>query len=240
MTATPDGALDYVNRRGTDYFGVPEASLLGTGWLSLIHPDDRNRTVERWKESLVSGKDYEFLFRLRRGSDQSWRWHLVRAMPFLEENGFVSQWFGTCTDIEDQKAAETELVRANRELEEFAYVASHDLQEPLRMVNIYTQLLIQRFSGDEPEAEKFAGFVKQGVNRMETLIRDLLIFSRTVHKEERTVGAASLSIALADALSVLKDRIERSHTQITCSELPVVRGDIATRARLPECSFKRD
>jgi PAS domain S-box-containing protein len=169
-TAKSDGALDYVNSQGTEYFGLPQEALLGAGWLTCVHPDERQQTMERWKHCLATGEPYQTAFRLRRGSDGSWRWHLVRALALVGE---VVHWFGTCTDIEDQKAIEAELTRTNRELEEFAYVASHDLQEPMRMVNIYSQLLLLRVGqGDATpnEQAEYAGFVRQGVARMEALI----------------------------------------------------------------------
>ncbi len=226
-TATPDGGLDYVSAQVSAYFGMTPGALLGAGWLAGVHPDDHDQVVERWKHSLTTGEPYETEFRLRRGEDGAWRWFLVRALSMPAPNGKVVSWVGTCTDIHDQKQNEAALRRANRELEEFAYVASHDLQEPLRMVNIYTQLILKRLAGEQDAAlTQYAGFVRQGATRMEALLRDLLTFSRTVHKdEELPVGTADLSAALSDALSVLKSRIEESRAIITAQFLPTVHGD---------------
>ena len=224
-TARPDGGLDYVNSQGLSYFGLPEGELTGSGWLGCVHPEDQAQTVERWKQSLESGIPYETAFRLRRGADASWRWHLVRALP-LVEGGIVAQWFGTCTDFEDQKANEFKLTIANRELEEFAYVASHDLQEPLRMINIYTELLLRRYLGTEPEAQNFAKIIRQGVTRMEGLIRDLLAFSRIVHTSEPPATNADLQSAYTEALSLLATRIAETKATITSDPLPVVKGDV--------------
>ena len=149
----------------------------------------------------------------------------MRAVPFRDTTGEVIQWFGTCTDIEDQKASEAELIRTNRELEEFAYVASHDLQEPLRMVNIYTQLLIKRHVGDNAQAQQYAAIVHSGVNRMEALIHDLLTFSKTIHSQEQPTETADLSAALAEAMSVLKSRIEEMDASVTAPLLPSLPGD---------------
>ena len=108
-TATPDGRLDYVNVLGSSYFGVPQEALLGAGWLEWVHPEERDRTVEIWKRSLETGTPYETAFRLKR-SDGVWRWHLVRATPFEEgENGTIAQWFGTCTDIDEERQADANL-----------------------------------------------------------------------------------------------------------------------------------
>jgi light-regulated signal transduction histidine kinase (bacteriophytochrome) len=129
--------------------------------------------------------------------------------------------------------ARQEVERVNRELEEFAYVASHDLQEPLRMVNIYTQLLVRDFCSKDPKADKYAGIVRQGVTRMERLIRDLLTYSRSVQHDELPVGKADLAAALAEAMSVLKHRIEEYGAVITAQgPLPVMRGDTAQIAHV--------
>jgi PAS domain S-box-containing protein len=100
-TATPAGDLDYVSVQVTRYFDAPPESLLGAGWLQWVHPDDQELAVKRWKRSLDTGEPYEIEFRLLRGSDRSWRWHLVRAE--VSEAGQIIKWFGTCTDIEEQK-----------------------------------------------------------------------------------------------------------------------------------------
>jgi light-regulated signal transduction histidine kinase (bacteriophytochrome) len=113
----------------------------------------------------------------------------------------------------------------NRELEEFAYVASHDLQEPLRMVNIYSQKIVRNPAAGKETLDLYSGFVKEGVERMESLIRDLLTFSRTVHIEEAPPGTADLSAALADAMMVLQDRVAESGAVVSASFLPAVRGE---------------
>jgi len=101
-TATPDGALDYVTQRVADYFGVTTAKILGEGWLNLIHPDDVPQAVERWTHALTTGQPYEVEFRLR-CADGEYRWHIARALPQFDDSGKVVHWFGTNTDIEEQK-----------------------------------------------------------------------------------------------------------------------------------------
>ncbi len=108
-TATADGLLDYMNARGTSYLGVPQETLLGTSWFDWIHPEDRERSLVIWRQALASGHPYEAEFRLKRASDATWRWHLARAVSLLSESGRILEWFGTCTDIEDQKQAEAKL-----------------------------------------------------------------------------------------------------------------------------------
>jgi PAS domain S-box-containing protein len=107
-TARPDGALDYVTQRVADYFGVTVDEVLGAGWQHVIHPDDLPQAVARWTHSLSTGEPYEVEFRLRRADDQ-YRWHIARALPQFDESGKVVHWFGTNTDIEDQKRLENQL-----------------------------------------------------------------------------------------------------------------------------------
>ncbi len=137
---------------------------------------------------------------------------------------------------EELRAANDDLTRVNRELEEFAYVASHDLQEPLRMVNIYTHLILKATEqgsinegfgdgGEDAKLSQYREFVRQGIDRMEALIRDLLTFSRTIQNNDPAIGVADLSESLNEALSVLRDRIEESGAIITAESLPCVRMD---------------
>lgn len=103
-TAQPNGALDYVSQRVADYFGTSVEHVLGEGWQNVIHSDDLPSVVERWTHSLSTGTPYQVEFRLR-AADGSFRWYLGRALPQLDEQGNVVQWFGTNTDIEEQKRA---------------------------------------------------------------------------------------------------------------------------------------
>jgi light-regulated signal transduction histidine kinase (bacteriophytochrome) len=160
-----------------------------------------------------------------KGSDSSFRSFLTRAEPVKDNQGRVVRWLGTNTDITDQRRTEDELRRMNRELEEFAYVASHDLREPLRMVNIYTHLIVKTLGEVDGKLGLYSGFVRRGVAQMEKLINDLLTYSRTVQAEELPVGIADLSVSLNEAMSVLKDRFEESGALVTAPPLPAVRGD---------------
>ena len=155
-----------------------------------------------------------------------WLNFLTRVEPVKDNLGRVVRWFGTNTDITAQKHTEEELRRTNRDLEEFSFVASHDLQEPLRIVHLYTQLLLRAVAETDGNVSKYAAFIQQGVARMQTLIRDLLTFSRAVHAGEPSGVTADLSMALDEAVSLLKDGIEESGARIILPvSLPSVRGD---------------
>ena len=107
-TAQPDGRFDYVNGRTLEYFGRTMEQMLGGAWLDAVHPDDVPACVERWTRSLQTGEYYEMEFRLRR-ADGEYRWHWARATAGRDADGSIIKWFGTNTDIHDQKLAEEAL-----------------------------------------------------------------------------------------------------------------------------------
>ena len=105
-TALPNGELDYVNQRALDYFELAFSELVEQGWAQVVHPEDLGRMLERWGNALATGERYENELRLRRATDASYRWHLTRAVPMTDRDGEVVKWFGSNTDIDDQKRAE--------------------------------------------------------------------------------------------------------------------------------------
>ncbi len=156
--------------------------------------------------------------------------------PLREPDGMVSGIVVVCSDVTAQVRARNALEGANRELEEFAYVASHDLQEPLRMVNIYTELLARDL---EPhmtdESRGFVAEVDSGVKRMERLLKDLLNFSHVIHtgKDEALVSrSADLNASLAQALNTLQNRIRSENAVVSVDTLPSVCGDEAQLAQV--------
>ena len=118
-----------------------------------------------------------------------------------------------------------ELTRSNTELEQFAYVASHDLQEPLRKVTSFVQLLQQRYEGQLDErADQYIEFAVDGAKRMQVLINDLLAFSRVGRTTERFADI-ELGAALSGALANLNDVIEETRAEVIRGPMPLVRGD---------------
>lgn len=106
-TALPDGQLDYVTERLSRYFGLATEQLLRDGWRDVVHPDDLPAAGARWSHSLATGEPYKVEFRLR-AADGSYRWHLAGALPQRDESGNIVRWFGSNTDIEEQKLAQSQ------------------------------------------------------------------------------------------------------------------------------------
>jgi PAS domain S-box-containing protein len=137
-------------------------------------------------------------------------------------------------NLEERVLERTEaLLRSNEELQQFAYVASHDLQEPLRTVSIYTQLLAKRYRGQlQGDADQFINFIVESAERMETLIHDLLDFSQVEARGADFFTSISCEAVLDDAIRNLRSLIEESGAIITREHLPVVTGDMAQLTRL--------
>ena len=113
-TATADGRLDYFNRRFHEYTGLTAEESREWGWKPATHPDDLARCLELWNHAIQTGEVYDVECRLRRGEDSAYRWHLSRAVPMRDPDGNIIQWFGTCTDIDDQKRSKEAITRSEQ------------------------------------------------------------------------------------------------------------------------------
>ncbi|MEM7590840.1 MAG: ATP-binding protein [Cyanobacteria bacterium P01_A01_bin.83] len=157
---------------------------------------------------------------------------ITNGCPITDHNGKKFGAVVTIRDVTEGKQAEAqlnqlnvELLQSNQELEQFAYVASHDLREPLRMVISFTQLLAQRYGGKlDPDADTIIGFAVDGAKRMEILIEDLLLYSR-LGKQNKTFKIVNCNLIIDQALSNLQLSIKESNVKITVKPLPQIVGD---------------
>ncbi len=105
-TDLPDGTCDWLSSQWGKYTGIPERELLGLNWIDrVIHPDDRERTLQCWQAACEDRSPYDLEYRIRR-HDGQYRWFKTRGVPLRDESGKIVYWFGTCTDIEDIRSAE--------------------------------------------------------------------------------------------------------------------------------------
>ncbi|MEW6750083.1 MAG: PAS domain-containing protein, partial [Candidatus Latescibacterota bacterium] len=114
-TAGPDGGIGFCNRRALEFSGLTAEEVQGSGWVTSIHPEDRERVLGIWQEAVCRGAEYRTEFRIRR-QDGAWIWHTVHALARRAEDGAIVEWLGTCTDIHERRAAVEDLSRSEERL----------------------------------------------------------------------------------------------------------------------------
>ena len=241
----PDGNHDFFNKGWYDYTGLTYEETKDKGWSLVLHPDDFSRSWKVWRECLETGRPYEIEYRFRR-YDGEYRWFLGRALPLRDEAGNITKWFGTCTDIHDQKLLSdiletkvqertAELQKTNLELEssniellQFASVASHDLKEPLRKIHMFGNLIRDRYLNDKDDtAKEYMNRIIVSSARMTRLINDLLNFTRLSVNSEMEM--TDLNVVMEEVLSDLEVAVEEKNAVINVGHLPnaeVIPGQI--------------
>jgi len=221
-----------VNPRLCEILGYPEQELLQLTGKQISHPDDLD-VIDQQRPRLHSGEiDAIRLEKRYLRKDGSTVWVALTMTMQRDAAGQPVNEIAIYEDINARKQAETEvkaahdeLARSNAELEQFAYVASHDLQEPLRMVASYTQLLQRRYGEKlEGDAREFMAFIVDGASRMKQLIEDLLAYSR-VGTRGKEFKPTRLEAVVERARTNLRGALEDSGGRITHDPLPEVMGD---------------
>ncbi|MCX6027391.1 MAG: ATP-binding protein, partial [Chloroflexi bacterium] len=222
-----DGYLKEVNPAFERVLGFRQDEMMMSPFIEFVHPDDRAAT-QAVVATLADGQTLAAFENRYRCKDGSWKWLLWNASSDPREQLI----FAMAHDVTERKEADTKLKktladveRSNKELEQFAYVASHDLQEPLRMVSSYTQLLAKRFEGQlDRDAQDFIGYAVDGANRMQRLIQDLLMYSR-VTTRGRPYELVDLHQVLGEAVANLQAAISESGALVSNGDLPALIAD---------------
>jgi PAS domain S-box-containing protein len=207
-----------------ELYGLATGSFAGTqsAWEKLVHPGDREIALKKVEEALNTGMPAEGEWRVI-WPDGGVHWLAGRFQVYRDERGIPTRMSGVNLEITARKKMENELRRANRDLEEFAYSASHDLQEPLRSVKIFSELLAGRYGNKlDNEALEFLGNVRDGARRMEMLVRDLLTYSQvaTIDGDPEYVDANAV---LQAAIANLAGSIAETGASVESEPLPSVR-----------------
>jgi PAS domain S-box-containing protein len=221
FTATPSGDVDYFNGQWMEFTGLSFDQIKGCGWTRFVHPDCLEENLPTWRNSVETGEPFRFEHRIRR-ADGTYRWHLSRALAMRDAQGNISMWIASSTDIHEQKEREEELRRANEDLQQFAFSASHDLQEPIRNVAIYSEIIATQY-GDllDAEGKQFLGFLTEGGRRLATLINDLLTYTRAGVWHGDVTDANSAEV-LKLTLASLAEAIRENQATVSFDSLPEV------------------
>ncbi|MBK8050430.1 MAG: PAS domain S-box protein [Anaerolineales bacterium] len=225
-----DSRTTFANCKMGEILGRQPDEMLGMHLFEFMDEDGRKiaeDNLERRRQGI--SEQHEFKFQRK---DGAFVWALLGTNPIHDDNGAYCGALAMVTDITERKRTEaalahyaTELEQSNQDLEQFAYVASHDLQEPLRMVASYVQLLARQYQGKlDAEADQYIGYAVDGAKRMQRLIQDLLTLSR-ISTRPQTMRNIDCETVLAEALKNLQIVIEDSGASLTHAPLPVVYAD---------------
>ncbi len=239
-TGDAAGNLNYFNQSVFNYTGLTSKRITDEGWLQIVHPEDQEENMRLWMESVASGKDFIFEHRFKR-NDGEYRWQLSRAAPQRSDSGKIQMWVGTSTDIHDHKifrnkleleveertreltGANEALVKSNAELAQFAYVASHDLQEPLRKIQTFASRIVELESEVlSAKGKDYFARIQASSLRMQQLILDLLSYSSTSTNDKK-VQVTDLNFLLQNVMEQLKERIESKGATIKADLLPTLK-----------------
>jgi PAS domain S-box-containing protein len=237
-----DGELLYTNSWLEEFTGESLLQLNLNKWANIIPPEDLTARWELWYHNVAENKPHSQEIRLRSAHSGEYTWHQLSAFPLADENGRTLYWTGFIVNIHARKLMEQtlkdnqelndvklqmedkvrELKRSNLELEQFAYAASHDLQEPLRKIVFYSDYLYKHYAEqiDERGQMYFTNMVGAS-QRMTQLINDLLNFSRIYH-DNLHLEVTDLNLIAAEAVSDLEVGINAKQVIVEIASLPVM------------------
>jgi PAS domain S-box-containing protein len=240
--ANSDGMMLDVNERWTEYTGLTLEQAKIQGWQAIVHPEDVSILAQAWENAQMEGKSYQAEGRVRR-ADGVYEWYLHQAMPLMNEQGQITKWFGTATNIQDLKQIEVDRVRllaeaeaareeaelANRSKDEFVAVVAHELRSPLNSIAGWAKLLQTR-KFDEATQTRALETIWRNTQTQVQLVEDLLDISRmvkgTLHLTLAPVNLASVVEAALD-LVLLQAQAKQIRIDAQLAQIPQVLGDAA-------------
>jgi PAS domain S-box-containing protein len=215
-------------------FGIEPGSFDNThkGFVDLVHEEDITHIEKAISDTLNHGKEYVNLYRTKPVNGKI-KYITSRAIVNKYENGKPVSLIGVCFDVtwlrEETEhiilKLNEELLRSNKELEQFAYIASHDLQEPLRMVSCFTQLLAEQYESKlDNKAREYIYFAVEGTNRMNELLNGLLAYSR-IHTKGKNFSEVDLGQVIDNVTKNLALKIQERNAKIEYGKLPIIYAD---------------
>lgn len=242
--ADADGTIDYHNKKWFEQTGLTEeeASAIGV-WKAILHPDDAPLAAENWNRCVRTGEPFQMEYRYKDVKSGAHRWHLGRALPVRDEKNKIIRWFGTCTDIHDQKLTEIALQQAKEQLADNAaeleklvtdrtieledtvrssealnYSIAHDLRAPLRAMMGFADTLLDEYASklDDP-GQEYARRISDAAKRMDNLINSLLAYGR-LNYEELSFGFINTGEMLETLLNDFQSEIKSARARIILTQ----------------------
>ena len=202
FTATADGEIDYCNALCLQFTGLSFEQLRSWGWTQIVHPDELQEDIRRWKSAIESGEPF-YAEQLLRRADGVYRWHVSRAIPLRDAQGAIMMWIGSSTDIDEQKRLEE---RKNA----FISMASHELKTPVTSLRGFTQILQRRLKQQaDDQTLLFLDRIEVQLKKLTTLISDLLDVSRM---QTGTLAFRETSIDLDELVRETVENVQATTT----------------------------
>ena len=253
FSLNPQGELIYANEWLTRFSGETVESLNTGKWTNVIHKDDYDSFALLLKNIITSDAvTVKTQTRIKNKRSGDYFWHQVSLSPLKNDSGELQYWIGYIVDIHAQKVYEQtlmdnielkqtqeqlkenqlmlekyidELNRSNRELTQFAFIASHDLQEPVRKLLFYSDYLLQKYTGNiDGKGVEYLKNMHGASQRMRNLIQDLLLFSQ-IHKEKMKFRNTDLNVIAKEMHQDLEMAIEEKNATLTIDPLPTIQAD---------------
>lgn len=254
--------VTYANEWMLRFTGLSLEKINESRWRSIIHKEEYDSFIFLIHDKIASSAtNIKLQCRILDQHSGQYLWHLVSISPVKDENGRVQYWTGFMADINTQKVYEQtlkdnkelketqkqlqlheknlqhniqELNRSNIELQQFAFVASHDLQEPVRKIIFYSDFLLSKYNNAlDPKGAEYLRNMVNASHRMRNLIRDLLAFSQ-VNQKQKNISQVNLNQVAHEALQDLELAIKDKRAQVHISSMPAIRADAMLMRQLFE------
>ncbi len=232
----PDGSVDFCNARWRSYTGLTQEELRGEGWQSMLHPDDRDRVLRAWRESVMKGMPYEQEER-HRGADGQYRWFLSRGVPLRNSEGRILRWYGTNTDVEERKRTEAALQEAHANLARVTRVVAmgglaaaiaHEVNQPLAAIVTNANFCMRQLAGATPNMSKLreasAEIADDGTRASAVISRIRALLQKGIPERVEL----DINQVIEEVIVLMRDELSRSRVSLRTdlsADLPRVSGD---------------
>jgi PAS domain S-box-containing protein len=226
-----------------EFTGQSAEQMQGSGWAAVVHPDDRQATLDAWADAVQHGSSFEIEHRLRARTGE-YRYFLARGAAVRNIDGSIREWIGASTDITERKQAEAQVRRlnaeleqrvaertarletANQDLESFSYSVSHDLRSPLRAINGFARILLDEYGADlNADGRRLLDMVADGAKTMTRMIDNVLVFSR-VSRDDLIAMDIDMADLVGNSLKELAPAMAERNPVLKVGPLPRAWGTV--------------